>query len=150
LPLVAGACVFLGVLVAPGPRLAAALALVAMAASLPLAVARARTLPAAAQAARWTLANFPARNDVAVFGGRALRFFELEAPSLVTRPRTWLSEVDVELERLDVLPPTLLITSEVAVDAARAPRVGDGPTFCRDARLDRAQPCLTLRRYRLR
>jgi hypothetical protein len=150
LPLVAGACLLLGVLFAPQPRAAAALALLAFSASLPLAIARARTLPAAAQAARWARANFPAPNAVAIFGGRSLRFFELEAPSLLVRPRTWLSEVDVELERLDVLPPVLLVTSEVTVDAARAPRLGDGPTFCRDARLDRAQPCLTLHRYRLR
>lgn len=150
LPLVAGACVLIAVLLSAQPRVAFALAALALAASLPLAIARARTLPAAAQAAEWTLANYPARNQVVVFGARAIRFFDLLAPSLLTRQRTWLSEVDVDLERLDVLPPTLYITSEVTLDKTRALRVSDGPTFCRDPRLDRAQPCLTLRRYRIR
>jgi hypothetical protein len=67
----------------------------------------------------------------------------------VTRPRTWLTEVDVELERLDHLPSHVLITSEVDVDAARAARVTAGPTFCRDPRLDRQRPCITLSEYRL-
>ena len=150
LPLVTLGCVGLGAALARRPRAAAATAALALAASLPLAFARVTVPPAAAQAARWTQAHYPRRNEVAVFGGRSIRFFDALTPSIPTRTRTWLSEVDVELERLDVLPPVLLLTSEVEVDAARAARVSDGPTFCRDPRLDRAQPCLTLRRYRLR
>jgi hypothetical protein len=149
LPLVVLACVMLGVALARRPPVAVAVVALALAASVPLAWMRAHTPPAAAQAAAWIKATYPQKNSVAVFGGKSIRFFEELAPEIQTRTRTWASEVDVELERLDVLPPALYITSEVDVDARRARRVGDGPTFCRDVRLDRAQPCLTLRRYRL-
>jgi hypothetical protein len=149
LPLVLFACVMLGVALARRPPVAAAVAALALAASAPLAWMRARTPPAAAQAAAWVAATYPQKNSVAVFGGKSIRFFDELAPQVPTRTRTWASEVDVELERLDVLPPTLLISSEVDVDARRARRVVGGPTFCRDVRLDRAQPCLQLRFYRL-
>jgi hypothetical protein len=129
---------------------AIAVAALALLPSLPLAVARVRVEPAAAQAARWTAARFPRPNQVAVFGARAIRFFDELAPSTVRRTRTWLSEVDVDLERLDILPPHILITSEVDIDETRAARVDAGPTFCRDARIDRGQPCLTLREYHIR
>ena len=153
LPLVTFACVAVGAGLAwLPPRLrgaAFAPIALALAASLPLSWARVHTPPAAAQAAAFIAARYPTRNATAVFGGRSLRFFELVAPEVVTRTRTWLSEVDVELERLDVLPKSFWITSEVEIDATRARRVGDGPTFCRDARIDRAQPCLGLRAYHL-
>jgi 4-amino-4-deoxy-L-arabinose transferase-like glycosyltransferase len=150
LPLVVFACVMLGVALAGRPLAGIAVVGLALAASTPLAWTRARTPPAAAQAATWVAATYPAKNAVAVFGGKSLRFFDELAPSVVTRTRTWASEVDVELERLDVLPPVLLLTSEVDVDATRTRRVGDGPRFCRDERIDRAEACLSLRRYRLR
>ena len=149
LPLVTFACVAVGAALSRRRVAAAAAVALALAASAPLAWQRAHTPPASAQAAAWIAARFPAPNAAAVFGGRSMRFFELVAPSVVTRTRTWLSEVDVELARLDVLPKHLWITSEVEVDATRARRVGDGPTFCRDARIDRAQPCLGLRAYHI-
>ncbi|HEY1588043.1 MAG TPA: hypothetical protein VGH63_20225, partial [Polyangia bacterium] len=149
LPLVTFACIAVGAALSRRRIAAAAAVALALAASAPLAWQRAHTPPASAQAAGWIAARFPARNAAAVFGGRSMRFFELCAPSVVTRTRTWLSEVDVELARLDVLPKHLWITSEVEVDATRARRVGDGPTFCRDARIDRAQPCLGLRAYHI-
>ncbi len=149
LPLVTFACVVLGAALVRRRAAVIAAVVLAMFASAPLAWERAHTASAAAQAARWVASTYPRRNSVAVFGGRSLRFFEELAPSVVTRSRTWLSEVDVELARLDVLPKSLLITSEVEVDSSRAKRVSDGPTFCRDARIDRAQPCLTLRWYHL-
>jgi hypothetical protein len=108
---------------------------VMIASSLPLAIARHHTLPAAAQAA----ASLP--SGAIVFGGRSTRFFAH------SYQRTWLSEVDVDLERMNRLPERVYITSEVTVDKQRSARVHDGPTFCRDARLDRQQPCLTLREY---
>jgi hypothetical protein len=150
LPLVSFTCVGLGAALARRPLAAGAIALLALVPSLPLAVARVRVEPAAAQAARWTAANFPRENAVVVFGARSIRFFDELAPSILRRTRTWLSEVDVDLERLDVLPPRILITSEVDIDEARAARVDGGPTFCRDRRIDRGQPCLTLRDYRIR
>ena len=149
LPLVTFACVAVGAALSRRSLAAVAAVALALAASAPLAWQRAHTPPAAAQAAAWIAARFGAPNAAAVFGGRSLRFFELVAPSVVTRTRTWLSEVDVELARLDVLPKHLWITSEVELDATRARRVGDGPTFCRDARIDRAQPCLGLRAYHI-
>lgn len=150
LPLCTLACVVIGAALARRPLAAAAVALLALLPSLPLALTRVRVEPAAAQAARWTAAAYPRRDAVVVFGARSIRFFDELAPALLRRTRTWLSEVDVDLERLDVLPPHVLITSEVELDEARAPRVGGGPTFCRDARIDRGQPCLGLREYRIR
>lgn len=148
LPLVIGELVVLALWLAPHPRRALAVVALFAAASIPLVRARRDSAPAAAQAADWVAHQYAAR-DVAVFGGRAIRFFADGAPGVVTRPRTWLSEVDVELERLNRLPPHILVTSEVEVDPARAKKITDGPTFCRDARLDRQQPCLTLREYHL-
>lgn len=148
LPLVTLGCVALALVLADAPRaLAVAVPLVALAASLPLVVARVRVPPAAAQAARWTATTYAQPDTVVVFGGRSMRFYDELAPGVLHRPRTWLSEVDVELERLDVLPPSVLVTSEVDADARRARRLVDVARFCRDPRLDRGQPCLTLRRY---
>jgi hypothetical protein len=149
LPLIVLALLAVAWAVAARPVAAAgAIAAVALAGA-PLAVAPARVAPAAAQAVAWVKASFP-RGDVAVFGGRAIRMFDELAPEIATRPRTWLSEVDVELARFDVLPSNVLVTSEVEIDPQRQRKITPGPTFCRDARLDRAQPCLQLFRYRLR
>lgn len=150
LPLVTLACVFVGAALAQRPLAAVVVAALAFVPSLPLAIARVRVEPAAAQAARWTVSHYPRPNAVVVFGTRSIRFFEELAPAIVRRTRGWASEVDVDLERLDVLPPHILITSELDVDETRAPRVSDVATFCRDARIERAQPCLTLREYRIR
>jgi hypothetical protein len=67
----------------------------------------------------------------------------------VRRERAWLGEVYVELARLDAIPPHVLVTSEVEGEPTHGARLTDGPTFCRDPRLDRARPCLTLRAYHL-
>ncbi len=114
---------------------AIAAAVILIASSLPLAIARHTTLPAAAQAADYL------SKDAIVFGGRSTRFFAN------AQQRTWLSEVDVDLERMNRLPDRVYITSEVTVDKRRAARVKDLVTFCRDARIDRQEPCLTLREY---
>jgi hypothetical protein len=146
-PLVVALVVALGRVLRPHPWLAACAAVLTLSASAPLAWARAHDEPAAAQAARFVSARHPVA-DVAVFGGRAIRFFRLLAPEINVRERTWISEVDVELERLDVLPGVVYVTSEVEPDPASASRLGEVITFCRDPRLDRAQPCLSLLRYR--
>ena len=150
LPLVTLACVFIGAALAERPIVAALVAALAFAPSLPLAYRRVHVEPAAAQAARWTAARYPQPNAVVVFGTRSIRFFDELAPAILRRTRGWASEADVDLERLDVLPPRILITSEVDVDETRTARVADVVTFCRDARIDRGQPCLTLREYRIR
>ncbi len=148
LPLVIALLIALGCLLGDQVWLAISAIAVVLAASFPLARAHAITMPAAAQAAAYVENNYPSKT-VAVFGGSAIRLFRFLTPSVVTLERTWLSEVDVDLERLDVLPPHILVTSEVAIDARRAPRLKKGPLFCRDARLDRRQPCLQLFEYSL-
>lgn len=120
--------------------------LVTAAASLPLALAHHRTIAAGAQLAAHVAASYPAR-DVAIFGGRSIRFVRTTAPRVTARERAWLSEVDVDLERLDRLPAHILVTSEVEADPRRARRLVAGPIFCRDARLDRRQPCVQLFEY---
>ena len=87
---------------------------------------------------------FGSRGALGCFSFFAFRFLPPSVPSI---PRTWLSEVDVELERVNILPPDVLVTSEVEVDPARARRLRPLATFCRDARIDRAQPCLWILRY---
>jgi hypothetical protein len=142
LPLVTALALALG-LAASQPRawLAAAAVLLVWAASLPEALARARSGPAAAQAAEWMAANRP---QAMIFGGRSMRFFRERG--LDAEERTWLSEVDVSLERVDRLPPSVLTTSEVEADARRRARLTEGATFCRRTILD-AAPCLTLYEY---
>jgi len=146
LPLVVAALVAMALALARRPLLGAAAVVAVAAAGAPLAVARARTLPAAAQAAAYVARAWPA-GDVVLVGGRSIRFFD-KLP-IVRRERTWLADVYVELERLDVLPPHVLVTSEVEGPPSHRAYLTDGPTFCRDARLDRMQPCLTLREYHL-
>ena len=143
LPLTLAAALVLALAFDRLPLAGWACALVITAFALPLLWQRRTVEPAAAQAARWAEAQAQ-RGDFAVFGTRSIRFFRLLAPSVASHEREWLSEVDVDLERLDRLPSHLLITSEIEVDAGRAPRVRPLVTFCRDARIDRAQPCLTL------
>jgi hypothetical protein len=140
-PLVLALILACACVLARKPPAAVAAVLLCAAASIPLAVLRVRVAPAAAQAAAWIPEN---THDAIVFGGRSIRFIP---PKIPTIPRTWLSEVDVELERLDRLPAEILVTSEVEPDKFRAPRLHELVTFCRDARIDRQQPCLTLFRY---
>jgi hypothetical protein len=120
--------------------------LVMTAASLPLAFAHARTEPAAAQLAAYVAEHYRP-GEVAIFGGRSIRFIQSLTAIPGAYPRQWLSEVDVTLERLDRLPKHVLITSEVDIDPVRARHLKSGPTFCRDARLDHALPCLRLDEY---
>jgi hypothetical protein len=148
LPLVVMLLVGLGALLGAQPAFAVtAIALVGLA-SAPLVRERVRSVPAALQAARYVEAHYPP-DQVVVFGAKSIRFFEWAAPEVPTRTRTWLSEVDVDLERLDRLPPHVLVTDELTPDPARAARLGAPITFCRDPRLDRARPCLSLRPYQI-
>jgi len=148
LPLVLGLLVLLAGALGTRPQLALPALALMLIASLPLVIARVRTPPAAAQAAAWVAASYP-HDQVAVFGGRAVRFFD---PSLTPRARTWLSEVEVDVARLRAMPHPLLVTSEVEVEAGdelRARGLHELRRFCRDPRLDRAQPCLTLYTYEI-
>jgi hypothetical protein len=143
LPLVVAALLALACAL-DGWRAVVAIAVVA-ASSLPVAIAHRRTTPAAAQLVEHVAAS--AGSETALFGGRSIRFAHLLQPSLRAYERTWLSEVDVTLERLDVLPRRILITSEVEIDPTRAARVRPGPRFCRPLVVERAQRCLQLSEY---
>jgi hypothetical protein len=148
LPLVVIACVALALLFKQRVWIGVAATAIMLCASLPLAWARAHGDPAAARAARWVASHYQPR-DVAVIGGRSIRFFELLAPEVVARQRALLSEVDLEAARLDRLPPEMLVTDELVPDPDRLGRLGEAVTFCRDPRIDRGQPCLSLKPYRI-
>jgi hypothetical protein len=143
LPLVLALILGLSLVLARALLLAAVAVALALAANVPLAIARVRTPPAAAQAAAW-IESHEDLSQLMVFGGRSLRFLSPSVPSI---PRTWLSEVDVELERVDRLPARILVTSEVEADPVRARRLRPVARFCRDPRLDRQLPCVGLFRY---
>ncbi|MDB4968653.1 MAG: hypothetical protein JWN44_4342 [Myxococcales bacterium] len=162
LPLVAALVVGLAVIttrrLAAGTRRAvaagAAVAVVALVAAaalaaVPLAVARVRVAPAAVQLARHVLAAHPAAHDAVIVGNRSVRLIHDAAPSLTTVERQTLDEVRGALERLDVLPPDLYVTSELTGAPDEAAHVTPGPEFCRDPRIDRQHPCLRLLRYNL-
>ena len=142
-PLVLATLVVAGALLSARPLAGVAVSVLLAVASLPLAIERVRVPPAAAQLASYVESHYPP-SKVMVFGARSLRFLP---PSIPSSPRTWLSEVDVDLERVDVFPEYVLVTSEVEPDRVRARRLHPVATFCRDRRLDRQTPCLTLSRY---
>lgn len=144
--------VLLAALVLDGARLLGGLAVAALlAGSLPVAVLHHRTEAPAAQLARHVAARAAERGAPSriLFGGRSTRFVQWMAPSVKVIPRQLHAEVDVDLERLDRLPAEVLVTSELELDPRRAPRLRPGPTFCRDQRLERRQPCIQLFTYDL-
>ena len=139
LPLVEGLLVLLALLLEP--RWVAAAALILAAASAPLLLERLRTPPAAAQAAAWIAAHGqPAHALVAA--RRSARFFR--AAGLQTQEHFALSDVIGTLARMDSLPQPIWLTSELSAAPADHWTLSPGPAFCRDARLGRAQPCLSL------
>ena len=147
LPLVAA--LTLALALATHARLPAAVTLVVASAlaSAPLAIARVRLAPAAARAGAWVAS---VDSHALVYGMRATRLMQWTAPTLVVHPRLSFAEVEGDLERLDVLPHDVYVTSEVeGTPLAGRPLVA-GPTFCRDARLDRQLPCVTVSRYTVR
>ena len=141
----------LGCVLSLHPLAAGLVALAAACVNLPLIRERRQLGPAPAQAAAWVLAQSPA-GDTAIMADRTWRFFtELPGPYIV-RQHAWLSEVVVDLSRFNRLPTNIYLTSEVDPhsgmgEGSALPRLWKlepGPRFCRDARIDRAQPCLGL------
>jgi hypothetical protein len=149
LPLVAALIVALAVAAARGVIAAVVLVLAAAVATAPLAVARVRVAPAAVQLARHLATAHSSPHSAAVFGTRSVRLIHLTAPSLTAVERQSVGEVRGALERLDVLPPNLYVTSELTVEPDHAAHVTPAAEFCRDPRLDRSRPCLRLLRYNL-
>ncbi len=151
LPLTEGAILLVGCLLSAHRLAVAAIALAAASVNLPLILERHRLGPAPAQAAAWLLDHAPAA-DTAIMTDRSWRFFtELPGPYTV-RQHAWLSEVMVDLSRFDRLPTNIYLTSEVDPHSGmghgsalpRFWRMEEGPRFCRDSRIDRANPCLGL------
>lgn len=153
LPLLEGGLLLVGCLLADSRGAIAALCVAALWVNLPLLEERQRLPSSGAQAAAW-VAQHHSPETTAIMAGRSWRYFtELPGPYTV-RQHTWLSEVWVDLSRFDRLPADILITSEVdahsgmgaATPLPRAWRIEPGPRFCRDPRIDRSDPCLTLSR----
>ncbi|MGZ3441351.1 MAG: hypothetical protein ACXVDD_17650, partial [Polyangia bacterium] len=150
LPLVAALIVGLALAAARRPLVGFALAALAFAASAPLVLRRGP--PAAAVVAHRVAARFPARGDVVVFARRSARVMQAAEPSLPVRPADRVSDVLGTLERLDVLPRHVFYVAEelAADDDAHSATADDSLHFCRDLRLDRQSPCVTLRSYNWR
>ncbi|HTY95871.1 MAG TPA: hypothetical protein VMB91_02440 [Solirubrobacteraceae bacterium] len=154
LPLVEGELLILACLLG-AQRWAAVVASLLMAvASVPLARERREVPPAAAQAVAWIRAHPVAEGKLSwVVGTRSSRFFQELAPEIELHESQWLSLLTARLARVDRMPDRILLTSEVDLHSGlgeRSPlpihwRVEPvGPSFCRDARIDRGQPCLQL------
>ena len=150
LPLVAALIAAAAVAAARRPLIGFALAALAFAASAPLVFHRGP--PAAAVVAHRVAERFAARGDVVVFARRSARVMQSAEPSLPVRGADRVSDIFGTLERLDVLPRHIFYVAEelAADDDARSGAADDSLHFCRDARLDRQSPCVTLRSYNWR
>jgi hypothetical protein len=146
LPLVAAAVVALALACARRPLAGAALAGLAFAASAPLVVGR--PPPPPITLAHRLAATWPRRDDVVVFAGRSARLMQWAEPRLHVETRVAVSEVLGALERFDVLPRRVLVTSELVDDDPGRLSADDSLQLCRDARLDPQSPCLLLLSYR--
>ncbi len=147
LPLIAAATLALALLTHARLPAAVTLIVASAVASAPLAMSRARLAPASARAGAWVAT---VDSHALVYGMRATRLMQWTAPTLVVHPRLSFAEIEGDLERLDVLPHDVYVTSEVdGTPLAGRPLVA-GPRFCRDARIDRQLPCVTVSRYTVR
>lgn len=145
LPLIEGGLLLLACALAPQPAALAAISLAVAAASVPLLRERLRVLPAAAQAARWVAQRADAATTF-VAAGRSARYFRDEAGAAQVQQHYGLGDLSVSLSRMTTFPHTILVTSEIDLGKPVPPRwrVTPEAAFCRDARIDRAQPCLSL------
>ena len=149
LPLVAALIVALARAVAARPLAGAALAALAFAASAPLVVHRGP--PAAAVVAARVAEKYPARDAVIVFARRSARLMSAAQPALLVRNADRVSDILGTLERLSVLPRRVFYVAEEVADdqPERTASADESLHFCRDARVDRQSPCVTLRSYNL-
>ena len=151
LPLVAATIVAIAVAAARRPLVGAALVALAFAAAAPLLWQR--PPPAAAVVAARAAAMYPARGDVVVFARRSARVMAAAAPTLPVRGADRVSDILGTLERLDLLPRHVLyVAEELPLDEdqrAHSAPADERLHVCRDARLDRQSPCVTLRSYAL-
>jgi hypothetical protein len=150
LPLVEGLLLLLALGLAARPAALGAVAALCAAAALPLLYLRLHQLPAGAQAARFVAAQGDAAGTF-VAAGRSARFFRSLAPQVAVQEHLALGDLTNSLARLGTFPARIFVTSEIDLTSGRPGRplpdhwsVRPGPVFCRDARLDRAHPCLSL------
>ena len=151
-PLVAAACVAIGLGAARSPRatiIGFALAALAAAASAPLVLHRGP--PAAVVVAERVAARHPGRDEAIVFARRSARLMSATVPSLRVAPADAVSDILGTLERLPRLPPHVYYVAEELADddPKHSATADDSLHFCRDARVDRQSPCITLRSYNL-
>ena len=100
-------------------------------------------LPAGAQLAAFVEKSF-AREDTVVYGGRGVRFLELDANAPRALGRVTMGDVVVDLTKQNVLPRHALVTDELS-DLQRSPwPLVPVDRFCRPERLDPRTPCIGL------
>ena len=145
LPLIEGGLLLLACALATQPAALAAISVAVAAASLPLLRERVRVLPAPVQAARWVAAREDAATTL-VAAGRSARAFRDQAGAARVEQHFGLGDLAVSLSRMTTFPHSILVTSEIELGKPLPPRwrVTPQAAFCRDARIDRAQPCLSL------
>ena len=149
LPLVAALAVAIGRVTARRPLAGAAVAMLAFAASAPLVIRRGP--PAAVVVAERAAARYPGPNQAIVFARRSARIMEAAAPSLQPHAADRVSDILGTLERLSILPRRVFYVAEELIDdePAHTRAADDGLHYCRDARVNRQSPCVTLRSYTL-
>src|SRR5262249_44730955 len=132
-----------------GLAIGVALAALALSASAPLVLRRGP--PAAVVVAERVAARWPGRDQAIVFARRSARLMTSAVPSLRVQPADAVSDILGTLERLARLPPHVLYVAEELApdDPTHSATADDSLHFCRDPRVDRQSPCITLRSYNL-
>jgi len=142
-PLVTMIAFLLGLALAHAPLRCAALALVMAAIAWRDGRTGRAVLPAGAQLASFVQKSFQ-REDTLVYGGRGVRFLELDSDAPRSLGRVTMGDVVVDLSRQDVLPRHALVTDELT-DLGRSPwPLTPLERFCRPERLDPRTPCIAL------
>lgn len=149
LPLVAALIVGLARATSRSAPAGAALAALAFAAAAPLVLHRGP--PAAAVVAARLAQTYPTPNEAIVFARRSARLMSAAQPTLAVRNADRVSDLLGTLERLAVLPRHIFYVAEELEndEPQRTAPADEGLHFCRDLRVDRQSPCVTLRSYNL-
>lgn len=151
LPLVALLAAGLALPVARSRSALAVVGALAVAASIrTLADARARrTIPPPGQQLVELARAQTSPGRLAVFGGASVRFFETTELASRAFVEGSLGDALLDVARLDELPATLWVTSELAGLAESRWPLERIATLCRPPRLDRRMPCLTVYSWHL-
>src|SRR5262249_34133726 len=142
-PLVVMAIYYLGLALADAPLRCAALALAMAAVAWRDGRLGRSVLPAGAQLAAFVEKSYQ-QGDTVVYGGRGVRFLELDQDAPREVGRATMGDVVVDLTKQDVLPRHALVTDELA-DLRRSPwTLVPVERFCRPEQLDPRTPCIGL------